>query len=98
MKSLIATVFVTVYYILNYTKSITIIYKAITTKETDDYSLTSVAIAYIANVSWVIYITLTLQSIVVYIGTFVDWLLLTTVDLFILYYRFKHKDHSATCN
>ena len=57
MKSLIATVFVTVYYILNYTKSIPIIYKAITTKETDDYSLTSIAIAYIANVSWVIYIT-----------------------------------------
>lgn len=89
MKSMIATFFVTVYYVLNYAKSIPIIYKAIVTKETGDYSLTSILIAYIANVSWVIYIALTLQSVVVYIGTFIDWLLLTTVDFFILYYKYK---------
>lgn len=49
-------------------------------KEAADYSLVSVLIAYIANVSWVIYISLTIQSIVAYIGTFADWMLLTIVD------------------
>ena len=46
MKSIIATIFVSIYYVLNYIKSIPIIYKAIVTKETADYSLVSVLIAY----------------------------------------------------
>lgn len=91
MKSIIATIFVSIYYVLNYIKSIPIIYKAIVTKKTADYSLVSVLIAYIANVSWVIYISLTIQSIVVYIGTFADWMLLTIVDFFILFYKFKQR-------
>ena len=46
MKSIFATIFVSIYYVLNYIKSIPIIYKAIVTKETADYSLVSVLIAY----------------------------------------------------
>ena len=83
-------VFCTIYYILSYIYTIPQIIKLIKTKSSNDYSLGTVSLQLIALISWSLYIFTSEQSIVVYIGTVIDLLLLLFVDFLILkYYKFK---------
>ena len=84
------TIFCTIYYCLSYAQTIPQILKLIKTKSSNDYSLGTILIQFIAVLSWTIYILTSKQSIIVYIGSIIDMLLLTFVDLLILkYYRFR---------
>ena len=86
-------IFCTIYYILIYIYTIPQILKLIKTKSSNDYSLGMITLQLIALVSWSLYIFTSIQSIVVYIGTIIDLLLLLFVDFLILkYYKFKGAD------
>lgn len=83
-------IFCTIYYVLSYIETIPQIIKLIKTKSSNDYSLGMISLQLIALISWSLYIFTSIQSIVVYIGTIIDLLLLLFVDFLILkYYKFK---------
>ena len=83
-------IFCTIYYVLNYIQIIPQIIKLIKTKSSNDYSLGTTALELIALICWSIYIFTSIQSIIVYIGTIVDLILLCIIDFLILhYYKFK---------
>ena len=83
-------IFCTIYYILSYIQTIPQIMKLLKTKSSNDYSLGMVAIQMIALISWSLYIFTSKQSVIVYIGTVIDLLLLIFVDYLILkYYKFS---------
>lgn len=82
--------FCTIYYIFSYMESIPQIIKLIKTKSSNDYSLGKLLLQLIALISWSIYIFTSKQSIIVYIGTIIDLLLLFLNDWLILkYYKFN---------
>ena len=84
------TIFCTIYYVLSYTYTVPQIIKLIKTKSSNDYSLGMISLQLIAVISWTLYIFTSIQSVVVYIGTIIDLLLLLFVDFLILkYYRFN---------
>lgn len=84
------TIFCTIYYIFSYMESIPQIIKLIKTKSSNDYSLGKLLLQLIALISWSLYIFTSKQSIVVYIGTIIDLLLLFLIDWLILkYYKFN---------
>lgn len=83
-------IFCTVYYILSYIETIPQIIKLLKTKSSNDYSLGMILLQFIALISWSIYIFTSIQSIIVYIGTIIDLLLLVFVDFLILRY-YKNK-------
>ena len=86
------TIFCTIYYILSYIETIPQIIKLIKTKSSNDYSLGFVLIQFLALISWSLYIFTSIQSIVVYIGTIIDLIILIIADFLILkYYKFKRK-------
>ena len=88
-------IFCTIYYVLSYIYTIPQIFKLIKTKSSNDYSLGMITLQLIALISWSIYIFTSEQSIVVYIGTVIDLLLLLFVDFLILkYYKFKRKEEN----
>jgi len=80
------TIFCTVYYVLNYIKTIPQIIKLIQTKSSNDYSLSMILLQLISMISWTLYIFTSEQSIIVYIGTVVDLLLLIITDYLIWKY------------
>lgn len=83
-------IFCTIYYILSYIETIPQLIKLIRTKSSNDYSLGMISLQLIALISWSLYIFTSKQSIVVYVGTVIDLLLLLLVDFLILkYYKFK---------
>lgn len=83
-------IFCTIYYILSYIETIPQIIKLLKTKSSNDYSLGIILLQFIALISWSLYIFTSIQSIIVYIGTIIDLLLLMFVDFLILkYYRFS---------
>lgn len=83
-------IFCTIYYVLSYIYTIPQILKLIKTKSSNDYSLGMIIIQLIALISWSLYIFTSIQSIVVYIGTIIDLLLLLFVDFLIIkYYKFE---------
>lgn len=85
-------IFCTTYYILSYIYTIPQIIELIKTKSSNDYSLLMILLKLIAVISWTLYIFTSVQSIVVYIGTVVDLLLLLFVDFLIVrYYKFNKK-------
>lgn len=85
------TIFCTIYYILSYIQTIPQIVKLLKTKSSNDYSLGMILLQFIALVCWSLYIFASKQSIIVYIGTVIDLLLLFLVDYLILkYYKFKN--------
>ena len=87
------TVFCTIYYVLSYIETIPQIIKLIKTKSSNDYSLGMITMQLVALLSWSLYIFTSKQSIIVYIGTVIDLLLLFLIDFLILkYYKFRHKD------
>ena len=86
------TIFCTIYYILSYIETIPQIIKLIKTKSSNDYSLGFVLIQFLALISWSLYIFTSIQSIVVYIGTIIDLIILIIADFLILkYYKFRGK-------
>lgn len=86
------TIFCTIYYILSYVETVPQITKLLKTKSSNDYSLGMITLQLIAIISWSLYIFTSKQSIVVYIGTIIDLLLLLFVDFLIVkYYKFKRK-------
>ena len=86
-------IFCTIYYALSYIYTIPQILKLIKTKSSNDYSLGMIVLQLLALISWSLYIFTSKQSIVVYIGTIIDLLLLLFVDFLILkYYKFKRAD------
>ena len=85
-------IFCTIYYILSYIYTIPQILKLIKTKSSNDYSLGMISLQLIALISWSLYIFTSKQSIVVYIGTIIDLVLLVFVDFLIIkYYKFNKK-------
>ena len=83
-------IFCTIYYILSYIETIPQIIKLLKIKSSNDYSLGKILLQFIALISWSLYIFTSIQSIIVYIGTIIDLLLLMFVDFLILkYYRFS---------
>lgn len=85
-------IFCTIYYILSYIETVPQIIKLIKTKSSNDYSLGMISLQLIALISWSIYIFTSVQSVVVYVGTIIDLLLLLFVDfLIIMYYKFNKK-------
>ena len=88
-------IFCTIYYILSYIYSIPQIIKLIQTKSSNDYSLGSTFLKLIALISWSLYIFTSVQSIIVYIGTVIDLIILFIVDFLIVhYYDFGKKEVS----
>lgn len=84
------SIFCTIYYILSYIETIPQIIKLLKIKSSNDYSLGMILLQFIALISWSLYIFTSIQSIIVYIGTIIDLLLLMFVDFLILkYYRFS---------
>lgn len=83
------TIFCTVYYVLNYIKTIPQIIKLIQTKSSNDYSLSMILLQLISMISWTLYIFTSEQSIIVYIGTVVDLLLLIITDYLIWKYYYN---------
>lgn len=85
-------IFCTIYYILSYVETVPQIIKLLKTKSSNDYSLGMIFLQLIALISWSLYIFTSIQSIIVYIGTIVDLLLLLFVDFLIIkYYKFNKK-------
>jgi len=83
------TIFCTIYYVLSYIETFPQIIKLIKTKSSNDYSLGMIFLQLIALISWSIYIFTSQQSIIVYIGTVIDLVLLFLIDFLILkYYKF----------
>ena len=83
-------IFCTIYYVLSYIETIPQIVKLLKTKSSNDYSLGMISLQLIALISWSLYIFTSKQSIIVYIGTIIDLLLLLFIDFLIIkYYRFK---------
>ena len=83
------TIFCTIYYVLSYIEMLPQIIKLIKTKSSNDYSLGMIFLQLIALISWSIYIFTSQQSIIVYIGTVIDLVLLFLIDFLILkYYKF----------
>jgi len=80
------TIFCTIYYILNYIKTIPQIVKLIQTKSSGDYSLSMILLQLISIVSWSLYIFTSKQSVIVYIGTVLDLLILIFTDILIVKY------------
>ena len=87
---IIMAIFCTIYYILSYIETIPQIIKLLKTKSSNDYSLGMILLQFIALISWSVYIFTSIQSIIVYIGTIIDLLLLVFVDFLILRY-YKNK-------
>lgn len=82
-------IFCTIYYVLSYIETLPQIIKLIKTKSSNDYSLGMIFLQLIALISWSIYIFTSQQSIIVYIGTVIDLVLLFLIDFLILkYYKF----------
>ena len=89
-------IFCTIYYILSYIETIPQIIKLLKTKSSNDYSLGMLSLQLIALISWSLYIFTSKQSVVVYIGTVIDLVLLLLVDFLILkYYKFHKKEKQA---
>lgn len=74
------TIFCTIYYVLSYIETLPQIIKLIKTKSSNDYSLGMIFLQLIALISWSIYIFTSQQSIIVYIGTVIDLVLLFLID------------------
>lgn len=82
-------IFCVLYYVLSFCQSIPCIVKLVITKKSNDYSLLNRAFQYSALICWTIYLCSTVnwetEFYLVIIG-FIDVLLLTTENIFILKY------------
>ena len=65
-------VFCIIYYICSYTAGIPAIVKLLKIKKSNDYSLIEAILTIVGTTCWTIYIFSTEQSMLVYIGTIID--------------------------
>ena len=92
-------IFCTIYYIASYIQTFPQAIKLIKTKSSNDYSLGMLILQLVALISWSLYIFTSKQSIVVYVGTIIDLLLLFLIDFLILkYYKFRQIDSEKVIN
>ena len=92
-------IFCTIYYIASYIQTFPQVIKLIKTKSSNDYSLGMLILQLVALISWSLYIFTSKQSIVVYVGTIIDLLLLFLIDFLILkYYKFRQIDSEKVIN
>lgn len=86
-------IFCIIYCICSYISGIPAIIKLLKTKKSNDYSIIEVTITIIGTTAWTIYIFSTEQSILVYIGTIIDELMILVWNgLVIKYYKFKNNE------
>lgn len=84
-------IFCIIYYVLSYISGIPAIVKLIKTKSSNDYSLSTAWLTIIGVTSWTIYIFSSKQSILVYIGTVIDEVLVLIQYGLVLRYFKKEK-------
>ncbi|MBE5736256.1 MAG: PQ-loop repeat-containing protein [Clostridiales bacterium] len=85
-------IFCTIYYICSYIQTVPQVIKLIKTKSSNDYSLWQVFLGLFGLICWSIYIFTTQQSVIVYVGTVIDLLLVLLVDGLVLgFFDFKNK-------
>lgn len=86
-------IFCIIYYICSYISGIPAIIKLIKTKKSNDYSIIEAALTIIGTTAWTIYIFSTEQSILVYIGTIIDEIMILVWNgLVIKYFKFKDNE------
>lgn len=86
-------IFCIIYYICSYISGIPAIVKLIKTKKSNDYSIIEAALTIIGTTAWTIYIFSTEQSILVYIGTIIDEIMILVWNgLVIKYFKFKDNE------
>ena len=84
-------IFCTIYYICSYIQTIPQVIKLIKTRSSNDYSLWQVFLGLFGLICWSIYIFTSEQSVIVYVGTIVDLLLVLLVDGLVLrFFDFKN--------
>lgn len=87
------TIFCTIYYVLNNIQTFPQIFKLLKTKSSNDYSLLTTILHLVACISWTLYIFTSRQSVVVYVGTVIDIVLLSLVTFLIFrYYNFSKRE------
>lgn len=84
-------IFCIIYYVLSYISGVPAIVKLIKTKSSNDYSLSTAWLTIIGVTSWTIYIFSSIQSILVYIGTAIDEVLILIQYGLVLRYFDKYK-------
>lgn len=86
-------IFCTIYYICSYIQTVPQVIKLIKTKSSNDYSLWQVFLGLFGLICWSIYIFTSQQSVIVYIGTVIDLLLVLLVDGLVLgFFDFKNNN------
>jgi uncharacterized protein with PQ loop repeat len=92
----VGKVFYIAYCIIVYLEYFPRLIKLIKTKSSNDYSLGMQVLQLVGVISWSVYIFTSRQSVIVYIGTIIDLLLLFMIDFLILkYYNFQKKSQSV---
>ena len=86
----IGSIFYIIYCIIAYLEYFPRICKLIKTKSSNDYSLGSVNLSLIGMICWVIYIFMTDQELILYIGAIIDIAL--NILFVILVYRYYDKE------
>lgn len=84
-------IFCIIYYVLSYISGVPAIVKLVKTKSSNDYSLSTAWLTIIGVTSWTIYIFSSKQSILVYIGTAIDEILVLVQYGLVLRYFNKYK-------
>lgn len=79
-------IFCIIYYVCSYISGIPAIVKLLRTKKSNDYSAIEATLAIIGTTAWTIYIFSTEQSILVYIGTLIDEIIILIWNGLILKY------------
>lgn len=86
-------IFCIIYYICSYISGIPAIVKLTKTKKSNDYSIIEAALTITGTTAWTIYIFSTEQSILVYIGTIIDEIMILVWNgLVIKYFKFKDNE------
>lgn len=86
-------IFCIIYYICSYISGIPAIIKLIKTKKSNDYSIIEATLTIIGTTAWTIYIFSTEQSMLVYIGTIIDEIMILIWNgLVIKYFKFKDNE------
>lgn len=86
-------IFCIIYYICSYISGIPAIVKLIKTKKSNDYSIIETVLTITGTTAWTIYIFSTEQSILVYIGTIIDEIMILIWNgLVIKYFKFKDNE------
>lgn len=87
MKLAIMSICCLIYYALSAIQMIPSIYRILKRKSSIDYSVIATWISMVALICWSIYIYLSEQTILVYVGTTIDLVMLIVYTISVLYYH-----------